>query len=165
MVLPSIALQFGTPAACPLICAPLPLHIHPFIEFRYLSAFSEGRDNDDIPRMKHNLVLSSGILLAIKLTRFPRIRFAMLGPISNFADFGSALYMLVKLMLARSPLDARDAPSGGCYLNWSWPRLEDVNEFANIVPMQSGGGSTEILWRRRSASQGFEIRVVLAIEA
>jgi len=115
--------------------------------------------------MKHNLVLSSGILVAIKLTRFPRIRFAILGPISNFADFGSALYMLVKLMLARSPLDERDSPSGGCYLNWSWPRLEDVNEFANIVPMKSGGGSTELLWRRRSAPQGFEIRVVLAIEA
>jgi hypothetical protein len=38
-------------------------------------------------------------------------------------------------------------------------------EFANIVIMESGGGSTELLWRRRSASQGFEIRVVLAIKA
>jgi hypothetical protein len=115
--------------------------------------------------MKHSLVLSSGILVAIKLTRFPRIRFAILGPISNFADFGSALYMLVRLMSARSQLDERDAPSSGRYLNWSWSRLEKMYEFANIVIMESGGGSTELLWRRRSASQGFEIRVVLAMKA
>lgn len=115
--------------------------------------------------MKHSLVLSSGILVAIKLTRFPRIRFAILGPISNFADFGSALYMLVRLLSARSPLDERGAPSSGCYLNWSWSRLEKMYEFANIVSMESGGGSTELLWRRRSTSQGFEIGVILAIEA
>ena len=115
--------------------------------------------------MKHSLVLSSGILVAIKLTRFPRIRFAILGPISNFADFGSALYMLVRLQSAQSLLNERNVPSSGRYLNWSWSGLEKMYEFANIVPMKSGGGTTEILWRRRSASQGFEIGVILAIEA
>jgi len=93
------------------------------------------------------------------------MRFAILGPSSNFADFGSALYMLVRLLSAQSLHIKRHTPSSSGYLNWSWSRLEQMDEFANIVPMESGGGTTELLWRRRSASQGFQIRVVLAVEA
>jgi hypothetical protein len=73
--------------------------------------------------------------------------------------------MLVRLMLALSLLNTRHVPSSGGYLNWSWTRLEKMYEFANIVSMESGGGTTELVWCRRSAAQGFEIGVILAIEA
>lgn len=101
----------------------------------------------------------------MRLTRPPRIRFAMLGPSSNFADFGSALYMLVRLLSALSLHVKRHAPSSGGYLDGGLSSFEKMNEIGDIGPIDSRGASTDVLDCGSLASQGFEIRVVLAIEA